>query len=165
MHRFQARKLCEKHSGFLADIQSNGELEELNRVLNLDEKHLFPYWIKNYEVDQVYGGWCVNTTTEETQSGLCSFLKVKNVSHKSKNFVSYWVYLLFYVDTISLHYQLKIHYRKQTFEFCEHFRWWSVQSQKYYVQCEWISLGILKWATTHHYSSRGYQVVICQIWM
>ena len=48
----QARKLCEKHSGYLADIQSNGEQEELNRVLNLDEKHLFPYWIKNYEEAQ-----------------------------------------------------------------------------------------------------------------
>ena len=70
----QARKLCEKHSGYLADIQSDGELLELNRVLNLDQKkHFFPYWILKYGTSDYHGGWCSNSQSDSSQ---CSFLKV-----------------------------------------------------------------------------------------
>ena len=74
---FQARKMCHKHGGYLADISSKEELTELNRALNSEgQKHLFPYWIGENTLQ--FQGWCNLEVTSQAYS-TCDFLKVVKI--------------------------------------------------------------------------------------
>ena len=68
--------MCSKHEGYLANIQSEGELEELNRVMNIEQKkHLFPYWIGEHV--PTFQAWCSLQQAESVYNN-CEFLKVSS---------------------------------------------------------------------------------------